>query len=127
MAKPDMKKQQALAALLESSSLTEAAEKAGISRRTLYTYIHSDIGFARAYKQQQEEAATLHLENLERNRERAAAVMLELMEDKQQPAAVRLKAAQAMIDAAAAQAGKVSELTSRNINRNKDVFDMSTD
>ena len=35
MAKSDMKKNQALAALLESSSISEAAEKAGISRRTM--------------------------------------------------------------------------------------------
>ena len=127
MAKSDMKKNQALAALLESSSISEAAEKAGISRRTMYNYLHEDIDFARAYKALQEEAATLHLERLEQSRERAAAVMLELMEDKQQPGAVRLKAAQAIVEAATLQAGAVKAIASRNVNRNKDMFDMSID
>lgn len=127
MAKSDMKKNQALAALLESSSISEAAEKAGISRRTMYNYLHEDVDFARAYKAQQEEAATLHLERLERNRERAAEVMLELMEDKQQPGAVRLKAAQAIVEAATLQAGAVEAIAARNISRNKDIFDMSID
>lgn len=127
MAKSDMKKNQALAALLESSSISEAAEKAGISRRTMYNYLHEDIDFARAYKALQEEAATLHLERLEQNRERAAAVMLELMEDKQQPGAVRLKAAQAIVEAATIQAGAVEAIASRNVNRNKDMFDMRID
>lgn len=127
MAKSDMKKNQALAALLESSSISEAAQKAGISRRTMYSYLHDDVEFARAFKAQQKEAATLHLERLERNRERAAAVMLELMEDKQQPGAVRLKAAQAIVEAATLQAGAVEAIASRNVNRNKDMFDMSID
>ena len=127
MAKSEMKMNQALAALLESSSISEAAEKAGISRRTMYNYLHEDIDFARAYKALQEEAATLHLERLEQNRERAVAVMLELMEDKQQPGAVRLKAAQAIVGAATLQAGAVEAIASHNVNRNKDMFDMSID
>jgi len=127
MAKSDMKKNQALAALLESSSISEAAEKAGISRRTMYNYLHEDIDFARAYKALQEEAATLHLERLENERERAAAVMLELMEDKEQPGAVRLKAAQAVIEAASNQAEAVAAIANRNIGRNKDMFDMRID
>lgn len=127
MAKSDMKKNQALAALLESSTISEAAEKAGISRRTMYNYLHEDVDFARAYKELQEEAATLHLEHLEHNRERAAAVMVELMEDKQQPGAVRLKAAQAIVEAAMHQAGAVEVIAARNISRNKDIFDTSID
>ena len=127
MAKSDVKKNQALAALLESSSLSEAAEKAGVSRRTMYNYLHEDIDFARTYKAQQEEAATLHLENLERNRERAAAVMLELMEDDSQPGAVRLKAAQSIIEAATKQAEAVEKIAIHNIDRNKDILDWSID
>lgn len=38
----DLKKDRALTALLESNTLTEAAEKAGISRKTLYNYIRND-------------------------------------------------------------------------------------
>lgn len=41
----DPKKQAALEALLESSTLTEAAEKAGISRKTLYIWQKSGCNF----------------------------------------------------------------------------------
>lgn len=127
MAKSDMKKNQALTALMESASISEAAEKAGISRRTMYNYLHGDIGFARAYKQRQEESATLYFEFLEKNRERAAEVVLELMEDKQQPGAIRLKAAKAILDAANAQATSAAYISNMNISRNKDALDMSID
>ena len=46
----DQKKQAALEALMQSSTLTEAAEKAGISRKTLYSYIRHDFEFSHAYK-----------------------------------------------------------------------------
>ena len=127
MAKSDIKKDKALTALLDSSSISEAAAKAGISRRTMYSYLHEDLDFARAYKALQEEAATLHLERLEQNRERAAEVILELMEDKEQPGAVRLNAAKSIIAVATHQAETVEAIANRNINRNKGPYDFSID
>lgn len=123
----DQKQTAALVALLDSKTLTEAAEKAGISRRTLFSYIHNDLEFARAYKAMQEEAATRNLEALEERREQASTVLMELVQDSKQPGAVRVKAAQAILQAASTQAATVDALAMRNIARNKEVFDMSID
>lgn len=46
----NQKKTAALVALADSKTLSEAAGKAGISPRTLYTYIHDDLEFSKAYR-----------------------------------------------------------------------------
>ena len=66
-------KQKALAALLDTSTFTAAAEQAGLSRRTIYSYLRSDPDFAMAFKQQRqlreleaaERAAALHQDALD--------------------------------------------------------------
>lgn len=115
----------ALAALMEGGSLTEAAEKAGISRRTLYTYLHDDLEFARAYKAANDQRVLLRSETLEAERCRASAVILEIMEDKNQSGANRLKAAQLVLDQVKAQTELATSIISRNIARNKDLFDQT--
>lgn len=118
-------RERALTALIEGGTLTEAAEKAGISRRTLYSYLHDDIEFARAYKQTVDQQALLRLETLENERRRASAVLLEIMEDKGQPGANRIKAAQLALDQAKAQAELAAAISTRNIDRNKGLFDQT--
>lgn len=125
MAKSDQKKDAALAALLDSGSMTEAAEKAGISRRTLYGYLHNDIDFARAYDEARNRQAIAYMDALTARRERAQAVIMDLLEDTEQPAAIRLKAAQAILSAAADQDKAVATITRANISANKDMGDFS--
>lgn len=100
MAKSEIKKTAALAALAESSTLSEAAEKAGVSRRTLYSYIRDDIDFAVAYKSLQEQATLSAYEAAAARRAHAMEVVEAVMDDTEQPGAVRLKAALAIIDKA---------------------------
>lgn len=126
MAKSDQKRQAALAALMDSSTLTEAAEKAGISRRTLYNYLHNDIEFARAYDEIRDRQAVDFMDDLNDRRRRAHAVIMELLEDAEQPAAIRLKAAQAILEAAAEQNRIVGSIASENIRANKDMWDFSS-
>ena len=125
MAKSDLKKDAALAALLDSSSMTEAAEKAGISRRTMYGYLHNDVDFARAYDEARNRQAIAHMDALNARRERAQAVIMDLLEDTEQPAAIRLKAAQTILSAAAEQEKTVDGITRMNIAANKDMLDLS--
>lgn len=106
----DPKKQAALEALLESSTLTEAAEKAGISRKTLYTYIRHDWDFSRAYKDMQDQSAIRAMESAQAARERASSVILSLMEDEKQPAAIRLKAAQAILEEGSKRGDQIREI-----------------
>ena len=126
MAKNDQKKAAALAALLESSTLTEAAEKANISRKTLYSYIREDFEFSKAYKSLREQEALSALERIEQQRERASGVILSIMEDEEQPGMVRLKAAQAIMEAAAKQSSIASCIAAENVQKNApDIFDFS--
>lgn len=125
MAKSDQKRQAALAALMDSSTLTEAAEKAGIDRRTLYNYLHHDIEFARAYDEIRNRQAVAFMDDLNERRQRAHAVIMDLLEDTEQPAAIRLKAAQTILTAAAEQDKTVAGITAQNISANKDMWDLS--
>lgn len=105
MARSEQKKQAALEALMESNTLTEAAERAGISRRTLYTYIREDHEFAYAYRTIQECSILLAADHIQENQEKASDVILSIMSDENQPASARLSAARIILD----QAGKQSE------------------
>ncbi len=126
MAKSDQKKAAALAALLESNTLTEAAEKAGISRKTLYTYIREDFEFSKAYKSLREQEAISALERMEQQRERASGVLLSIMNDEEQPGMVRLKAAQAIMEAGDKQRSIVASIAEENVSKNApDLFDFS--
>ena len=125
MAKSEQKRDAALAALLDSSSLTEAAEKAGVSRRTMYSYLHNDIDFARAYDEARNRQEVAYMDALTARRERAQGVVMEVLEDDDQPAAIRLKAAQIIIAAAAEQEKTVARITQANIAANKDMCDVS--
>lgn len=123
--KIEQKKDAALAALLTCETLTEAAEQAGISRRTLYSYIHEDVNFSRAYDAARNHQITSFADTLHEKRMRAAAIIADLMEDPEQPAAIRLKAAQTFINAAAAQEKATGEVAAANIAANKGILDFA--
>ena len=92
-------KQNALDALLDSNTFTEAAEKAGISRKTLYNYMRTDTDFAQAYREARERLTLERLDAIENERQRAKDTILAIMDDAAQSSAVRLRAAQTILDA----------------------------
>lgn len=114
----------ALDALLDSRTFTEAAEKAGITRKTLYSYLRDDVEFARAYKAAQERLTLEHMEAIEADRQRAKAAIFAIMDDTKQPGAVRLKAAQSILEAVTAEQGKIDAITARNVTANSNPFDI---
>lgn len=99
----DLSKEKALAAMLESNTLTEAADKAGISRKTLYNYIRNDPAFGLAYRTARDQINIEQMEALNSGTQRATRLLLDLMEDAEQPASIRMKAAQSIIAAAGKQ------------------------
>lgn len=121
MAKNEQKKAAALAALAESSTLTEAAEKAGISRRTLYGYIREDIDFSVAYKALQEQATINAYEAAAARRAHAMEVVEAVMDDAEQPGAVRLKAALAIIEKADKLEAGALALAASNVKANTPI------
>lgn len=71
----NQKKTAALVALADSKTLSEAAGKAGISPRTLYTYIHDDLEFSKAYRDIQEQAKITVMESIAGSVESAIGVI----------------------------------------------------
>lgn len=124
MAKSEIKKTAALAALAESSTLTEAAEKAGISRRTLYGYIRDDIEFSTAYKSMQEQATLRACEAAAARRAHASGVVEAIMDDETQPGAVRLKAALSIIDKADKLEAEVLSIADSHVKANRELWNI---
>ncbi len=122
-AKSELKKQKALAALAESSTLTEAANKAGISRRTLYAYIREDLDFSVAYKSMQERAIIDTYEAAAEQRAKAIGVLESIMNDMEQPVALRLRAALAVIDKANKLEASVLTLARSHVTGNYDMLE----
>lgn len=88
----------ALTALLETDTLTAAAEKAGISRKTLYSYLTNDKEFASAYMDAQSQQRIERLDEMREAALQARNTIMEIMTDKGQPTAMRLKAAAIVLD-----------------------------
>ena len=119
-----LNKQKALAALLDSNTITEAAEKAGITRQTLYGYMRDDADFSRAYKIAQERIALEQAETIAEERRRAKDTIFSIMEDTAQPAAVRLKAAESVLEATEAQEVRQRKIINANLERQSNPFDI---
>lgn len=100
MARNAAKKAAALAALTESGTMSEAAKKAGISRSTMLRYVRDDVEFAEAYRRMRAEMVQGALDSAVARREQAYAVVDAIMNDDEQPGAVRLKAALSIIERA---------------------------
>ena len=96
----DLNKERALAAMLGCNTLTEAAEKAQISRKTLYNYIRNDGDFGAAYRAARDQITLEQMDALNNGKERATALLLGLMDDTKQPASLRMKAAQTILTTA---------------------------
>jgi len=94
----DLKRAAALEALQTENTFTAAAAKAGISRRTLYGYLYSDSEFAFAYREQLRLRSIARAEQATNEREAALQAIRDIMNDDEQPAAVRLKAAEKLLE-----------------------------
>lgn len=111
----DLNKERALDALLTERTFSAAADKAGISRRTLYSFLHEDLEFAREYRAR---VRLLGIERAERemlDRDAALDAIREIMGDSKAPAAVRLKAAERLLDVAATSMATVNGVAQEGI------------
>ncbi len=118
--KSEQRRDAALMALLDSNSLTEAAEKAGISRRTMYEYLHNDGDFARTYQETRTRQTIAFMDSLTERRDHALEVIANMMDDEEQPPAIRLKAAQAILTATAEQVPVIDTIVRTEVFRAKD-------
>jgi len=118
--KYDQMKDAALVALKDSNSLAEAAEKAGMTDRVMYGYLHNDSDFAMTYKATRTRQAIAYMESLQARREHALDVITSLLDDAAQPGAVRLKAAQTILAATAEQVPAMDKIVNCEVSRARD-------
>lgn len=102
---------------MDSNSLTEAAEKAGIPGRAMYEYLHSDGDFARTYQKTRTGQTIAFADSLTARREHALDVIMALMDDADLPGGVRLKAAQAILAVTAEQVPVGDTIVTREVSR----------
>ena len=110
----DANRARALDALMEQPTLTAAASAAGISRRQLFNYLHNDSEFAEAYQQRRRQMAIEQAEQLDGQRQRVLDAITAIMDDQTQGAAVRLKAAAALLNAIDSAQKKVDGIATSN-------------
>ena len=87
----------AIAALLNSKSVVEAAQQAQVGARTLYRWL-DDPTFSAALAKAEGQLVNAATRRLLRHQDDALTTILVIMADRQHPASVRLRAAQTVID-----------------------------
>ncbi len=90
------KKRQALAALLETHSVVEAARVAGVGRESLRRWMKEDA-FQEAYKAAQAELFDSALVKLKLSTQRAIDTLLEIMSDPGSSDTARVRCAQVLL------------------------------
>jgi len=91
--------QQALMALLKSSSVAEAARECGITPATIFKYL-SEENFRKQYRQARRDSLEVVTRRIENAACEAVDVLLEVMTDKENSASQRIMAAGKILDAA---------------------------
>jgi hypothetical protein len=91
------KQEHGIAALLTEPSITKAAEKAGVTERTLHRWL-GDPAFAAAYRQARREAVGQATARLQQIATHAVTVLLRVMADTKTPASVRVAAAKTVLE-----------------------------
>jgi hypothetical protein len=105
------KQEEAIVALLTSSTMTAAAERVGIGIATLVRWM-KDPAFTRAYQDARREVTTQALGTLTQACSGAVATLQQVMDDPVAPAAARVTAAKTVLDFAI-RAVALEDLTTR--------------
>jgi len=96
--------EQLIASLLQSGTMKEAAAAAGISERSLYNRMN-ERGFRQLYSEAKNEVYRSAVYNINSKLSAAVDAVFEIMNDNEVNAAIRLQAAQTLIN----NAGKFSD------------------
>lgn len=106
-----VREQKALAALLTSTSLTEAAKVSGLGQRTIFRYLRASH-FADAYRQARSEQVRQGICQIQRIAEKAAKVLEQIMDDPLAKPSARVLACRTILHTAL-QAVEIESLESR--------------
>jgi len=92
-----VKQEKALSALLSEVTFTSAAAKAGVSERTLYTWLN-EPAFKEAYRAACRASVQQAIAQLQNASSNALSVLLEIMNDKEEKASTRVIAAKTVLE-----------------------------
>ena len=95
--KMDQKQDRAIAALLHSESIREAAKEAGLAEATLHRYL-KDESFRDAYRAVKREIIDHAICHLQRSSGKAVKALVGVIEDKETPASARVSAAKTILE-----------------------------
>ncbi|KAF5038658.1 hypothetical protein DSECCO2_551980 [anaerobic digester metagenome] len=98
MDKTDIMREKILSALLSCSSVKAAAEKAGVSPRTVYNYMNRDPTFKQRYEKEKAQLVTAATEQIQRSLSPAITALSSIAEDEAVPPAARVQAARALLE-----------------------------
>ena len=93
-----MKKDNVLQALLTTQNVNEAAKAAGVSRKTIYTYMNTDSELLLAYRDAKREQLRILSERMSDGATKATEYILSLIDNEEAPATARLKASVSMLE-----------------------------
>jgi len=108
-----------LNALIQSDTLTQAAQMAGCTRKTLYNHINNDSELIAEYSALCDRITTAKLEQLEKASSTAFETITEVMQDKALSPSARLKAAELILSAASAARTENRKYIERVTNSNQ--------
>lgn len=89
--------EKAIAALLNHSSIPEAAKSIGIGERTLFRWLKLDP-FKSAYREARQEVVSQAIARIQAGMARAVTTLKAVMKNEDAPASARVSAAKAMLD-----------------------------
>jgi len=86
--------------LLQSPTIAEASQRAGVSERTIYKWLSDDKAFNEKYREARKQALKTAIASLQNKANEAVAVLSEVMNDKDAPPSTRVSSARAVLDMA---------------------------
>ncbi|MCL2608825.1 MAG: helix-turn-helix domain-containing protein [Treponema sp.] len=119
----DASRDAALAALMTAGTFTEAAEIAGVSRKTLYNYIHGDMSFVTAYRDLRRAQMREAAEKVRGLEDKATDFMSGLIDDDRAPPQVRLAAAVKLLELADRYRSIEAQINHNTIDDKGGLFD----
>lgn len=115
-----------IASLLQHGTIKEAAEAAGIAPRTLYDRLNGEREFRALYAHAKAEILRKALTQINGSLSAAIGAINEIMTDPENNAAVRLQAAQTLLNIAAKFSDRLNmaETTARNEDKGTEIFNL---
>jgi len=90
------KQERAIAALLTTDSVTQAASVAGVGERTLYRWLQ-DPAFLEQYRKARKAALDQAISTLQERSNKAARALIDIVEDREMPPSTRVMAAREIL------------------------------